>query len=1115
MGNFSYCVAVRELMAVPVQLRILALTATPGSKQQNIQHVIDNLRISTLEYRNESDDDVSPFVHNRKIELMQVPMGQNAVEVNNLLLDVTHSIATRLCSMGVLQNRDFQTLSPCELLNSRDKFVQAPPPELSNVKCGEVQGYFGVLITLYHIRKLLSSHGIRPAYEMLEEKLRPGLFSRLMSRNEVIQRTKIIMQQSLSHGAPSPKLSKMLEVLVDHFKTNDPQSSRVIIFTNFRGSVRDIMDSLANIKDSVKATQFVGQSSGKTLKGQTQKVQQAVLEEFRRGGYNVIVATSIGEEGLDIMEVDLVICFDANVSHLRMIQRMGRTGRKHDGRVVVLACEGAELKGYMRKQATSKAVRKHMQNGGMNSFSFHSSPRMVPHVYKPELQYLEISIEQFVPRGKKVKDDSSDDPLVIDKLTDAEAVSLAKYFQAKENTWKPSLIAFPSFQELPSKVHRVMHSSRTGMLIDAVQFLTGLSCTDKCGTCEIEPSPTSQGQASRSQPVAAGSVELSGGTKGSVDSLDPVEAKQKPLDTDIWPTNTMHEDKYVMPDSPSKVLEIGNPCPDAPICREKFGRPNSPGKVSDAVTAPAPPCISPRKRSDSPAPLHSFLFGSKIASVDSHGRVSVACAPLLLLSQTSYSKSRCPRNTALLSCSNEVPGDSNILGKNALDHDGFKNTSVEPESEFSSDPKTPNAMKTDYAEDCIQQTTDDNNENIFQPPPEAGDPFQISYCGGTPNAMAHKSSMIAAGPNDNVVDLDLSPRLTNFIESGCVPESPLNNPCTGSATMGFLVNGEAQTPIVKAPETTVCFSSSPAAAQDVQTPLANSSNSSCSRDWHMSSGRKSETTGVSRQFKRLRKIGDSIKDRTNENGKESSVGLRLQLVTKFTDAVPSSIKLGKGRRERFKDARDLIDEEAEVSSEVEVSEDEEDDANDDSFEDSFIDDRLNPTAASSDPKDGGVDMMAIYRRSLLSQSPDIRPHHISGFASSEFGGAGRIPSDRMPSTSGRTHETTEHEFEISRKRKLSNGFVPLPATNLEREFMSCSTATIDVSRPPGHANANGSDVFSDDQFYEGLDLDQLEAEAAKLLKQKTDSFDQDGTFSQPTLENISLFSSPSFDLGIS
>ncbi|KAF4368065.1 hypothetical protein F8388_002676, partial [Cannabis sativa] len=332
MGKFSYCVAVQELMNVPVQLRILALTATPGSKQQTIQQIIDNLRISTLEYRNESDHDVSKYVHNRKIELIQVAMGQDAVEINNKLSDVIRPYLAKLCEKGVLPNRDFKTLSPCDLLSSRETFRLAPPPNLSQIMIRDMEGYFGLLLTLYHIRKLLSSHGVRPAYEMLEEKLKQGSFARYMSRNEDMFKAKLIMQQCLSHGAPSPKLSKMLEVLLDHFKKNDPERSRVIIFSNFRGSVRDIMDALAKLGNIVKATQFIGQSSGKSSKGQSQKVQQAVLEKFRAGGYNVIVATSIGEEGLDIMEVDLVICFDSNVSPLRMIQRMGRTGRKNDGR---------------------------------------------------------------------------------------------------------------------------------------------------------------------------------------------------------------------------------------------------------------------------------------------------------------------------------------------------------------------------------------------------------------------------------------------------------------------------------------------------------------------------------------------------------------------------------------------------------------------------------------------------------------------------------------------------------------------------------------------------------------------------------------------------------------
>lgn len=132
-------------------------------------------------------------------------MAKDAVGTNSLLLEAINPFVSRLVSLGVLYNKDSATLSPLELLNSREKFRQAPPESLPQEKCGEVEGYFGVLITLYHIRKLLSSHGIRPAFEMLDEKLREGSFARLMSRNENIHQAKLLMQQSLSHGAPNPK----------------------------------------------------------------------------------------------------------------------------------------------------------------------------------------------------------------------------------------------------------------------------------------------------------------------------------------------------------------------------------------------------------------------------------------------------------------------------------------------------------------------------------------------------------------------------------------------------------------------------------------------------------------------------------------------------------------------------------------------------------------------------------------------------------------------------------------------------------------------------------------------------------------------------------------------
>lgn len=123
----------------------------------------------------------------------------------------------RLSTLGLLQNRDYQTLSPPDLLNSRDKFRRPPPLDLPQNRYGEIEACFGGLITR-------SSHGIRLAYEMLEEKLKQWSFARLMSKNEDIRKIKPLTQQSLSHGAPSPKLSKMLEVLVDHFSEWHPLS---------------------------------------------------------------------------------------------------------------------------------------------------------------------------------------------------------------------------------------------------------------------------------------------------------------------------------------------------------------------------------------------------------------------------------------------------------------------------------------------------------------------------------------------------------------------------------------------------------------------------------------------------------------------------------------------------------------------------------------------------------------------------------------------------------------------------------------------------------------------------------------------------------------------------
>lgn len=117
-----------------------------------------------------------------------------------------------------------------------------------------------------------------------------------------------------------------------------------------------------------------------------------VIEKFQKGEYNVIVATCIGEEGLDIGEVDMIICFDSQASPIRMLQRIGRTGRKREGKIVVLLTKGKEEEAYKKAQSSYKSV----QNGILDPKKLVLLPvvNMIPNgIKKPEAMKMLLDIQ--------------------------------------------------------------------------------------------------------------------------------------------------------------------------------------------------------------------------------------------------------------------------------------------------------------------------------------------------------------------------------------------------------------------------------------------------------------------------------------------------------------------------------------------------------------------------------------------------------------------------------------------------------------------------------------------------------------------------------------------------
>ena len=150
-----------------------------------------------------------------------------------------------------------------------------------------------------------------------------------VKRPEYLKVWDIVRESKVEH----PKISRILS-LVSQMLAADPKS-KVIVFTQYRESCDVISEKLSKVTDARVCT-LIGQANG----GLKQKEQIEILDKFRKGIYNVVVSTSVGEEGLDIASTNAVIFYEPVPSEIRTIQRRGRTGRKNDGEVYVLVAAG-------------------------------------------------------------------------------------------------------------------------------------------------------------------------------------------------------------------------------------------------------------------------------------------------------------------------------------------------------------------------------------------------------------------------------------------------------------------------------------------------------------------------------------------------------------------------------------------------------------------------------------------------------------------------------------------------------------------------------------------------------------------------------------------------------
>ena len=147
--------------------------------------------------------------------------------------------------------------------------------------------------------------------------------------------------------AITPKV-RLLVDLLQHQHSTHSSSLRILIFVEQRAvvlSLGRLLRLTKELKHSYCFGTFLGSSVSDRRATKVSdlvdlKAQSQDLDSFRGSGkVNVLIATSVLEEGIDISACNLVICFDPSMTMIQYVQRRGRA-RHRDSKYVMMTPEG-------------------------------------------------------------------------------------------------------------------------------------------------------------------------------------------------------------------------------------------------------------------------------------------------------------------------------------------------------------------------------------------------------------------------------------------------------------------------------------------------------------------------------------------------------------------------------------------------------------------------------------------------------------------------------------------------------------------------------------------------------------------------------------------------------
>ncbi|XP_065736870.1 interferon-induced helicase C domain-containing protein 1 isoform X2 [Phocoena phocoena] len=205
---------------------------------------------------------------------------------------------------------------------------------------------------------------------------------------------KMLKKLAVNPEHENEKLTKLRNTIMEQY-TRAEESARGIIFTKTRQSAYALSQWITENEKfaevGVKAHHLIGAGHSSEFKPMTQNEQKEVISKFRTGKINLLIATTVAEEGLDIKECNIVIRYGLVTNEIAMVQSRGRA-RADESTYVLVAQRGSgvierETVNDFREQMMYKAIDR-VQN-------------MKPEEYAHKI--LELQMQSILEKKMKVK----------------------------------------------------------------------------------------------------------------------------------------------------------------------------------------------------------------------------------------------------------------------------------------------------------------------------------------------------------------------------------------------------------------------------------------------------------------------------------------------------------------------------------------------------------------------------------------------------------------------------------------------------------------------------------------------------------------------------------------